>query len=120
MNLTNSLESGTFKKVKVAKFHPAIKSTLHDFPEVIRREVGKAIFDLQRGEKLTMPLSRPMPDVGRKVHEIRVKDRSGAYRIFYLTVAEDGVYIFHAFKKTTQATPKYEIDLGKKRLKEML
>lgn len=72
------------------------------------------------GEKLAMPLSRPIPIVGIGVHEIRVKDRSGVYRVFYLTVAEDGVYIFHAFKKTTQATPKREIDLGKKRLQEML
>lgn len=106
--------------MKKARFHPAVKSILRGFPEDIRREIGKAIFDLQKGEKLTMPLARPMPDVGSNVHEIRVKDRSGAYRVFYLTVAEDGVYVFHAFKKTTQATPKREIDLGKKRLREML
>lgn len=104
----------------MARFHPAMKSILRDFPEEIRREVGKAIFELQKGEKLTMPLARPMPDVGSSVHEIRVKDRSGAYRVFYLTVAEDGIYIFHAFKKTTQATPKREIELGKRRLREML
>lgn len=117
MSLTKSPKSET---LKVAKFHPAIKLVLHEFPAEIRREIGKAIFELQKGEKLKMPLSRPMPNVERNVHEIRVKDRSGAYRVFYLTVAEDGVYIFHAFKKTTQTTPKREIDLGKKRLREML
>lgn len=115
--MTKSPKSETFK---AAKFHPAIKPVLRDFPEDIRREIGKAIFGLQKGEKLTMPLSRPMPDVGSNVHEIRVKDRSGAYRVFYLTVAEDGVYIFQAFKKTTRATPKREIELGKKRLREIL
>jgi phage-related protein len=120
MALTNSPESETFKPVKAAKFHPSVRSILREFPEEIRREIGKAIFDLQKGEKLTMPLSKPMPDVGSNVHELRVKDRGGAYRAFYLTVAEDGVYIFHAFKKTTQATPKREIELGKKRLREML
>lgn len=106
--------------MKTAKFHPAVKPILRDFPEDIRREIGKAIFELQQGAKLTMPLARAMPEIGSNVHEIRVKDRSGAYRVFYLTVSNDGVYVFHAFKKTTQATPKREIELGKKRLREIL
>jgi phage-related protein len=32
----------------------------------------------------------------------------------------DAVLIFHAFAKKTQKTPDREIELGKKRLKEML
>ena len=117
MTLTNSPKSET---LKTAKFHPSVKSILHDFPEDIRRAFGKAIFELQKGEKLSMPLAKPMPSVGRNVHELRIKNSSGVYRGFYLTIAEDAVYIFHAFKKTTQVTPKREIDLGKKRLREML
>lgn len=72
--------------VKPAKFHPVVRSILKDFPEDIRREIGKAIFELQNRVKLTMPLSRPMPDIGSNVHGIRVKDRSGAYRVFYITI----------------------------------
>ena len=106
--------------LKVAKFHPAIESVIREFPDEIRRELGKAIFELQKGIKLQMPLSRPMPDVGSGVHEIRLKDRSGIYRVFYVTFSEGGVLVFHAFKKTTQKTPNRELNLGKKRLKEML
>jgi phage-related protein len=106
--------------MKSAKFHPAVRSILKDFPEDVRREIGKAIFELQNGIKLAMPLSRPMPDVGSNVHELRVKDRSGAYRVFYITVSSEGVYVFHAFKKTTQATPKRELQIGQKRLREIL
>lgn len=116
MRLTKSPKSETFR---VARFHPALKPILREFPEDVCREVGKAIFDLQRGGLLTMPLSRPMPVVGRGAHELRVKDRSGAYRVFYMLGANDGVYVFHAFKKTTTATPAREIELGKKRLWEM-
>ena len=107
-------------RVKVAKFHPAVQSILRQFPEDIRRELGKAIFELQHGVKLQMPLSRPMPDVGNGAHEIRVKDRSGIYRAFYVTQSAKDVFVFHAFKKTTQKTPKKEMELGRKRLKEML
>jgi len=49
----------------------------------MRRELGKARFDLQKGEKLSMPLSRPMASVAAGVEELRVRDRSGAYRVFY-------------------------------------
>jgi phage-related protein len=85
----------------------------------VRREFGKAIFDLQRGEPLSMPLSRPMSSVASGVEELRVKDRSGAYRVFYYKKLTDSVLIFHAFAKKTQKTPPHEITLAQKRLKEV-
>jgi phage-related protein len=86
----------------------------------VRRELGKAIFDLQKGEKISMPLSRPMPSVAAGVEELRVKDRSGAYRVFYYLKLADSVLIFHAFAKKTPQTPTHEIALARRRLKEML
>jgi phage-related protein len=106
--------------VKPAVFHPKARVTIRGFPEDVRRELGKIIFDLQKGEKLSMPLSRPMPSVAAGVEELRVKDRSGAYRVFYYTRLADSVLIFHAFVKKTQRTPPPEIALARKRLKEML
>jgi len=72
----------------------------------VRREFGKVIFDLQKGEKFSLPLSRPMTPVASGVEELRVRDRTGAYRVFYYTKLADSVLIFHAF--------------AQKRLKEML
>lgn len=106
--------------MKPAVFHPKARAAIQEFPEVIRRELGKAIFDLQKGETLKMPLSKPMFSVGTGVEELRVKDRSGIYRAFYFARLADRVVIFHAFMKKTQQTPKHEIDLGAKRLKEIL
>ena len=50
------------------------RTVLQEFPEEVRRELGKAIFDLQKGEKLGMPLSRTMASVGPGVEELRLKD----------------------------------------------
>jgi phage-related protein len=86
----------------------------------VGREFGKVIFDLQKGEKLSMPLWRPMSSVAAGVEELRVRDRSGAYRSFYYTRVADSVLIFHAFAKKTQKTPPHEIALAQKKLKEML
>jgi phage-related protein len=106
--------------VKPAVFHPRARAVLKSFPEEVRRELGKAIFDLQKGEKLSMPLSRPMPAVAAGVEELRVKDRSGAYRAFYFARLDNAVLIFHAFEKRTAKTPRHEIALARNRLKEML
>jgi phage-related protein len=106
--------------VKPAVFHHAARKALREFPEDIRREFGKAIFDLQKGHTILFPLSRPMSSVGPSVEELRVKDRSGAYRVFYYARLRDRVLVFHAFKKKTQQTPQREIELGQKRLKEIL
>ena len=106
--------------MKPAAFHPKARDAIREFPEDVRREFGKVIFDLQKGEKLTMPLSRPMASVASGVEELRVRDRSGVYRVFYYTKVTDSVLIFHAFAKKTQKTPTQEIALAQKRLKEML
>jgi phage-related protein len=106
--------------VKPALFHPKARAVLKGFPEEVRREFGKAIFDLQKGNRISMPLSRPMPSVAHGVDELRVKDRSGAYRAFYFTKMADAVVIFHAFEKKTAKTPPHEIELARKRLREML
>ena len=105
--------------MKTALFHPKARDVIREFPEDVRRGLGKAIFDLQKGEKLSMPLSRPMPSVAAGVEELRVKDRSGTYRVFYYTRLADSVLIFHAFTKKTQKTPLQEITLAQQRLKEM-
>jgi len=67
-----------------------------------------------------MPLSRPMSSVAPSVEELRVRDRSGAYRVFYFARLVDSILIFHAFGKKTPRTPPHEIELAQKRLKEML
>jgi phage-related protein len=106
--------------VKPVLFHPKARDAIRVFPEDVRRELGKIIFDLQKGHKLSMPLSRPMPSVAAGVEELRVRDRSGAYRVFYYSKLVDSLLIFHAFSKKTQKTPAHEIALAQKRLREML
>lgn len=105
--------------MKKVEFHPKALATLRDFPEEVRRELGQAIFELQKGNHLSMPLAKPMASIEKGVEELRVKDASGAFRVFYFTRLSDRVLIFHAFQKKTQQTPKHEIELGRKRFKEL-
>jgi len=106
--------------VKAAIFHPAARDVLRSFPEEVRKELGKAIRDLQGGAKLGMPVSKPMPDVAMGAAELRVRGKDGVYRTFYYTKSSRGILIFHAFVKKTQKTASDDIELGRKRLKELL
>jgi phage-related protein len=98
---------------------PACQRELLSFPDDIRGDLADALARLDGGLLLSMPLSRPMPIIGTRVHELRLKDQSGNYRVFYVLPAGNVVYVLHAFKKKTQSTPKPNIALARKRLKEL-
>ena len=108
------------KKVKAAIFHPVARETIRSFPVAVRMELGKAIYDLQRGEALSMPLSRAMASVAPGAAELRIRDRAGIYRVFYYVKSARGILVFHAFAKKGRATPLPEMNMGRKRLKELL
>lgn len=109
----------TIQVVKSVEFHHEALEVIRRFSEDARKHVGKALYDLQMGATLAMPLSRPMPSVGSGVHELRIRDESGAHRVFYVTKVAGRILVFHAFTKKTQRTPEREIEIGKERLSEM-
>jgi phage-related protein len=97
----------------------ACQRELQRFPEEIRGDLADALARLDIGQMLVMPLSRPMPVIGNGVHELRLKDRSGAYRVFYALPGAGVVHVLHAVRKKTRATPKSTLAVVRKRLKEL-
>ena len=90
---------------------------LKDFPENARRQAGFQLDRLQRG--LAPDDFKPMRTVGKGVEELRVRDASGAYRVIYIARLKDGVYVLHAFKKTTGKTSRADIELAQTRFTEL-
>lgn len=82
-----------------------------------RVEVGFLLRRLQRGENVGMPVSRPMPSVGKRCHELRVNDETATWRILY-RVDEDAIVILEVFSKKTMATPKKVIETAQRRLQQ--
>ena len=93
---------------------------LLSFPQEVREDFVDVVAKLRRGISLTMPLSKPMPQIGRGVYELRLKDRSGAYRIFYFVKKKEAIYVLHAFQKKARRTPSKNISLAKRRIKRLL
>lgn len=106
--------------MKQARFHAVARDVIRSFPNEVRFKLGESITDLQHGHLLSLPLSRAMPSIAPGACELRFRDRSGIYRVFYYLKVEDEVLVFHAFQKKTQKTPQNEIETAKKRLREML
>jgi phage-related protein len=60
-----------------------------------------------------------MPLVGSGVIEIRVH-AEGEYRVFYVAKFEEAVYVLHVFAKKTRKASSLDVELGKKRFRELL
>jgi len=76
------------------------------FSQEARVEAGFQLRQLQAGQILAMPHSRPMPSIGVRCHELRIQDQSKTWRIIY-RVDIDAIVIAEVFAKTTQATPNH-------------
>jgi phage-related protein len=55
-----------------------------------------------------------------KLWEIKFNSPTSGYRVLYVMLEKDLMVWLHAFCKKTQKTPKQELDLARKRLKEVL
>jgi phage-related protein len=82
-----------------------------------RVEAGYLLRRLQRGDKLSMPHSRPMPSLGARCHELRVIDATVTWRIVY-RIDADAIVIAEVFGKKTRSTPQPVVEKCRKRLKE--
>ncbi|MEZ4455875.1 MAG: type II toxin-antitoxin system RelE/ParE family toxin [Gemmatimonadales bacterium] len=86
------------------------------FSAAARVEAGVLLRRLQRGEKIGLPHSRPMPTVGPRCHELRLIDVGAAWRVVY-RLDPDAVVIAAVFSKKTATTPKTVLDACRRRLR---
>lgn len=87
------------------------------FSRAARLEAGLLLRRLQQGETLSLPHSRPLPNIGARCHELRIRDENKNWRIVY-RIDEDRILILDVFKKTTRQTPDAVIKRCRRRLGE--
>ena len=71
---------------------------------------------LQAGQSLSMPAARPMPSIGARCLELRIRDRDQNWRIV-CRVDRDAIVIVEVFPKRTRATPPKVIETCQRRLR---
>ncbi len=60
-----------------------VEELLRELSQELKDDFLDAIILLEQGENLSMPFSRNLSSIFRGLHELRLKDRSGAFRFFY-------------------------------------
>ena len=68
------------------------------------------------GLDLRMPHSRAM---GGGLFELRPKGKEGIARVFYCTQVGKRIIVLHSFIKKTKETPKRELEIARKRQREV-
>lgn len=86
------------------------------FSEKARHEAGVLLRRLQRGYSIEMPHSRPMPSIGPRCHELRIRDEDNYWRIIY-RIDRDAIVMAEVFAKKTQKTPPDVIAVCQQRFK---
>jgi len=100
-----------------------IKAALKDFqkfPKGAQQEIRRTLTVAAEGAKAEN--AKPIKGLGSGVFEIALKYRTDAYRVIYALQIGDAIWVLHAFQKKSKTgikTPKQEIDLIKKRIKEL-
>ena len=68
------------------------------------------------GPDLGMPHTRAL---GGGLFELRIKAAEGIARVFYCTVVENRIVFLHQFVKKSEKTPGKELDIARRRMKEV-
>jgi phage-related protein len=86
------------------------------FSAEARRTAGFLLRLLQVGTVLLMPDSRPMPTIGPRCHELRIRDAGQrlVWRLIY-RIDDDAIIIGDVFTKKTQKTPQAILDACRRR-----
>lgn len=98
-------------------FNAAVKAGIDAWPDGIRaRYIALTLRMVEYGPNLGMPHTEAL---GGGLFEIRAKGREGIGRAFYCALKGQRLVILHEFIKKSQKTPKRELRLARKRMKEI-
>jgi len=109
------------KKVPAFFFQTAsgaepVREWLKDLDDKDRRVIGEDIATVEYGWPVGMPICRPLGD---GLWEVRSSLPSRREARIIFSIIEEQMVLLHGFIKKTQKTPKAELDLALKRLKDI-
>ena len=102
---------------EITYFHERVLSEIQSWPVDVLADYARLTELLtEHGPSLRLPHSRAFGD---GLFELRPRGRSGIGRAFYCFLVGKRVVVLHAFVKKSQQTPDRELQLARKRCKEV-
>lgn len=102
--------------MKPLEFVGSSRRDLRSFPAESRRVAGFELSFVQQG--LAPSDWKPIGEVGSGAIEIRIHVL-GEWRVIYVAKLAGVVYVLHAFEKKSRKTRRADIDLARKRYREI-
>jgi phage-related protein len=102
---------------EIVYYNNKVKKEILSFPVGIRMAYARILdIIIDNVPNIPMPKGRPM---GKGLYAIRASGQEGIGRVFYCSAHGKKVVLLHSFVKKTQETPRRELDIAFKRLKEI-
>ena len=104
-------------KGEITYYSRNVFDEIERLPKLLRaRYLALANRMSEQGPDLGMPHTKALGD---GLFELRVKGVEGIARVFYCTLIDHEIVMPHSFIKKTQAIPKRDLTIARKRLKEV-
>lgn len=104
-------------RYKVEYFNRRVLEEIESWPvDLLADYTGIVEMLMEYGPMVGFPHSKAL---GGGLFEIRPRGQSGIGRAIYCFRIERRIVILHAFRKRTQSIPLHELNLAKKRMKEI-
>lgn len=97
------------------------RKQVRSFPPEVRKSIGVALYDAQKGEKA--PTAKPFRSIGSGVFEIALRFDKEAYRAVYAVQIDRRIYVLHAFQKKSKQgikTPRQDVEVIGQRYRKAL
>lgn len=102
---------------KIEYFHARVLAEIESWPVDILADYARLVELLaEHGPSLRMPHTKAFGD---GLFELRPRGKTGAGRAFFCFLQGKKIVVLHAFIKKSQQTPERELNLARKRLKEV-
>ncbi len=102
---------------EIEYFHEGVLHVIESWPVDVLADYAHLIeLLMEHGPDLRLPHSRAL---GEGLFELRPRGRAGIGRAFYCFAVGKRIVILHAFIKKTRQTPERDLNVARRRLKEL-
>ena len=96
--------------------HEPVREWLREVGKEVSKEIGSDVLTVQ----WNWPVGKPLVDgLGGTLYEVRSTYQRKEYRVFFCISASTMV-LLHAIVKKTRTTPRADLELARKRLREVV
>ncbi len=105
-------------KWKITFYSEKVREQTLSFPVGIRAKLLQVLDTIRESGPFSIGKPHIAP-MGKGLYEIRAKGKEGIGRSFFCAVVDKKMVILHSIIKKTQKTPKKDLELAIKRMKEI-